>query len=168
MSKGGPEMAQTWLDKTAKIELTDVYTVRLTLADGTVYEDVELRRLFPISNRDNYISLIDKNEHELAMIRSYDDVTEDSAAAVRACFNDYYLIPKITKITYCSDATGMLTISAETDHGKSTFRVRNRHYDMKIYDNNRVIIRDSDDNRYEIEDLSKLDKKSWLLIASFL
>jgi len=161
-------MRQRFLDKTAKIELTDVYNVRLTLADGSVFEDVELRRLFPISDRDNYISLIDKNEHEIAMIRSYDDVSEESAAAVKACFNDYYLIPKILKITECSDSTGMLKISALTDHGQTTFRVRNRHYDMKIYDNNRVIIRDSDDNRYEIEDLNKLDRKSWLLIASFL
>jgi len=161
-------MPRNYLDKNAKIELTDVYNVRLTLPDGTVYEKVELRRLFPISDRDRYISLIDENEHEIAMIRSYDDVSEDSAAAVKACFNDYYLIPKILKITECSDSSGMLKISALTDHGETSFRIRNRHYDMKVYDNNRVIIRDSDDNRYEIEDLAKLDRKSWLLIASFL
>ncbi len=161
-------MPRNYLDKNAKIELTDVYNVRLTMPDGTVYEKVELRRLFPISDRDRYVSLIDENEHEIAMIRSFDDVSEDSAAAVRACFNDYYLIPKILKITECSDSTGMLKISAITDHGETSFRIRNRHYDMKIYDNNRVIIRDSDDNRYEIEDLAKLDRKSWLLIASFL
>ena len=161
-------MAQRFLDKTAKIELTDVYNVRVTLGDGTVYEKAELRRLFPISDRDNYISIIDQDEHEIAMIRSYDDVTHESAAAVKACFNDYYLIPKITKVLECSDKTGMLKLTVETDHGLSSFRVRNRHYDMKIYDNNRVIIRDSDDNRYEIEDLNRLDKKSWLLIASFL
>ena len=73
-------MGYRFLDKTAKIELTDVYTVR---------------RMFPISDRDNYISVIDSDEHEIAMIRSYDDLTPDSAAAVKACFNDYYLIPKI-------------------------------------------------------------------------
>ena len=161
-------MPRNYLDKNAKIELTDVYNVRLTMPDGSVYEKVELRRLFPISDRDRYVSLIDENEHEIAMIRSFDDISEDAAAAVKACFNDYYLIPKILKITECSDSTGMLKISALTDHGETSFRIRNRHYDMKIYDNNRVIIRDSDDNRYEIEDLAKLDRKSWLLIASFL
>ena len=44
-------MSLIFLDKTAKIELTDVYNVRLTIADGTVYEKAELRRLFPISDR---------------------------------------------------------------------------------------------------------------------
>ncbi|MBQ7591127.1 MAG: DUF1854 domain-containing protein [Clostridia bacterium] len=160
-------MGYRFLDKTAKIELTDVYTVRLEF-DGQVWEKAELRRMFPISDRDNYISVIDSDEHEIAMIRSYDDLTPDSAAAVKACFNDYYLIPKILKITECSDKTGMLKITAETDHGHTSFRIRNRHNDMKIYDPDRVIIRDSDDNRYEIESLATLDRKSWMLIMSFL
>ncbi len=161
-------MALKYLDKTAKIEMTDVYYVDLTLADGTVYHNVELRRLFPISDKYNYISLLDKDEHEIAMIRSLDDITPDSAAAIKACFYDYYRIPKIQKITECDDATGMLKMTVDTDHGEATFRIRNRHSDMKIYPGDRVIIRDSNDNRYEIEDLSKLDRKSWLLIASFL
>ena len=148
-------MGYRFLDKTAKIELTDVYTVRLEF-DGQVWEKAELRRMFPISDRDNYISVIDSDEHEIAIIRSYDDLTPDSAAAVKACFNDYYLIPKILKIT------------AETDHGHTSFRIRNRHNDMKVYDPDRVIIRDSDDNRYEIESLGALDHKSWMLIMSFL
>ena len=161
-------MSQVFFDKSVKIELTDVYKVRLTLGDGTVYEDVEMRCLFPISDRGNYISLIDKNEHEIGIIRSYDDISPESAAAVKACFNDYYLIPKIQKITECDDKPGMLRIPAMTDHGQVTFRVRNRHYDMKFYDENRVIIRDADDNRYEIEDLNRLDRRSWVLISSFL
>ncbi len=161
-------MAIMFLDKTAKIKLTDVFNVSLTLADGTEYTEVELRRLFPISDRDHYISLVDKNEKEIAMIRSYDDITPESAAAVKACFNDYYLIPKITKILECSDATGSLTMNVETDHGHVEFKIRNRHSDLKIYPEDRVIIRDASDNRYEIESLSALDRKSWLLISSFL
>ena len=55
-------MSMKFLDKSAKIELTDVFNVSLTLGDGTEYDEVELRRLFPISDRDHYISLIDKKE----------------------------------------------------------------------------------------------------------
>lgn len=161
-------MALNYLDRSAKVELTDVYLVRLTLADGTVYDNVEVRRMFPISNRDNYISFIDSEEHEIAIIRSYDDISEESAAAVKACFNDYYLIPKITKVLECNDAKGMLMMSCITDHGNVTFRIRNRHSDMKIFPEDRVIIRDSNDNRYEIESLAALDRKSWILVASFL
>ncbi|MCQ2354614.1 MAG: DUF1854 domain-containing protein [Clostridia bacterium] len=161
-------MAISFLDKSAKIELTDVFYVRLSLKDGTVYENVEVRRLFPISDRENYISLIDSNEHEIAMIRSFDDISEESASAVKACFNDYYLIPKISKVLECNDKKGMLQMTVVTDHGNKSFRIRNRHSDMKIYPEDRVIIRDVDDNRYEIESLAALDRKSWILVASFL
>ena len=161
-------MALKYLDKSAKIEMTDVYYVDLTLGDGTVYHNVEVRRLFPISDKFNYISLLDEDEHEIAMIKSLDDITPESAAAIKACFYDYYRIPKITKVTECDDKTGMLKMTVETDHGPASFRIRNRHSDMKTYPGDRVIIRDSNDNRYEIEDLNKLDRKSWLLVASFL
>lgn len=161
-------MAMTFLDKSATIRLTDVFNVSLTLGDGTEYTEVELRRLFPVSDRNHYISLIDKDERQIAMIRSYDDITPESAAAVKACFNDYYLIPKIKKIYECSDATGALVMKVDTDHGRAEFRIRNRHSDMKIYPEDRVIIRDSSDNRYEIESLASLDRKSWILISSFL
>ena len=40
-------MSMKFLDKSAKIELTDVFNVSLTLGDGTEYDEVELRRLFP-------------------------------------------------------------------------------------------------------------------------
>ena len=82
-------MAMKFLDKTAEIRLTDVFNVSLRLEDGTEYNEVELRRLFPISDRDHYISLIDKDEKQIAMIRSYDDLRAESSAAVKACFNDY-------------------------------------------------------------------------------
>ncbi len=62
MNEEGCKMALKYLDKTAKIEMTHVYYVQLTLGDGTVYENVELRRLFPISDKFNYISLLDKDE----------------------------------------------------------------------------------------------------------
>ena len=44
-------MGRIYIDKyTGKIERTDVYLVRITLKDGTVYDNLEPRRLFPITN----------------------------------------------------------------------------------------------------------------------
>jgi len=57
----------------------------------------------------------------------------------------------------------------ETDHGPVSFRIRNRHSDIKqLYGTNRVIIRDSNDNRYEIPDLTTLDVHSQRLLISYL
>ena len=63
-------MDRIYIDRyTGKIEKTDVYLVSVTLKDGTVIEDLEPRRLFPISNKDMYISLLDKNEKEICFVR---------------------------------------------------------------------------------------------------
>ena len=56
-------MARIYIDShTARIKRKDLYTVTLTLRDGTVIDDLEPRRLFPVSNTEQYITLLDKNE----------------------------------------------------------------------------------------------------------
>lgn len=157
-----------YLDKDAKIEFEDVFCVTLTLPDGTKYEHAELRRLFPVSNKDHYISVIDKDEHEIAMIRNLDDLNAESKAVVKTCFNDYYMIPKITKINSLTDKSGALIADVITDRGPVSFRIRNWLHDMKMFDDGRVIIRDSNDNRYEIEHFDSLDKKSKLLLLEWV
>ena len=51
-----------------RIERTDMYLVRATMSDGTVYENLEPRRLFPLTDLDHYITFLDEGEHEVAML----------------------------------------------------------------------------------------------------
>ena len=72
-------MRRIYVDKyTGRLERTDIYRVRLILRDGTVIEDLEPRRLFPFSNYTMYITLLDSNEREVAIIRDYDELDEES------------------------------------------------------------------------------------------
>lgn len=154
--------------ETGRIERTDVYLVRLTLNDGTVYENLEPRRLFPVTDLDHYITLLGEWEKEIAMVRSLDDLDADSRRALEEVFKEYYLVPFITAIKQCDDKFGSLKMTVETDRGEVTFRIRNRHNDMKVlHGTRRMIIRDSNDNRYEIRNLDALDKKSQSLLFSY-
>ena len=152
---------------TAKIERTDLYLVRVTAKDGTVYEDLEPRRLFPVRNPDMYITLLNKDEREICFVRDLNELDEESAAALRACFSDYYRIPKVQKITHSDYKFGILFWDAETDRGPVRFRIGNvRHDLMRIGD--RVLIRDLNDNRYEIPDVKKLDKASASIVFTWM
>ena len=63
-------MSRIYVDKyTGRIERTDMYLVRLTLKDGTVYEDLEPRMLFPYTNHTMFITLLDSDERELGFVR---------------------------------------------------------------------------------------------------
>lgn len=154
---------------TGKLERTDVYLVRLTLKDGTVIENLEPRRLFPITNTTMFITLLDSNEKEVAFIRDFNELDAQSKQAVEECFQEYYMIPKITRMIESSEKFGSLTWTVETDRGVVKFRITNRHNSIKqLRGTNRVMVRDSNDNRYEIPDYTKLDVHSLHLLFSYL
>ena len=91
-------MSRIYVDKDSKIERTDLYLVKLTLSDGTVIEDLEPRRLFPLSDTDHYITLLDKREKEVALVRDMGALDSASRRALEECFDEFYMIPKITQV----------------------------------------------------------------------
>ncbi len=162
-------MNRLYIDRyTGKIERTDLYLVKLTLKDGTVIENLEPRRLFPVTNTEMYITLLDSKEKEVALVRDLAELDEKSADELRACFAEFYRIPYITRIVESREKFGSLTWSVETTRGPVTFRIRNRHSDIKAFKNGRILVRDSNDNRYEIPDFAKLDAHSRHLLFSYL
>ena len=79
------------------------------------------------------------------------------------------MIPNIQKLVKSDEKFGSLKWTVDTDRGRITFRIGNRHSDIKqIHGTQRVLVRDSNDNRYEIRDLSKLDAASQQLLFSYL
>ena len=163
-------MGRIYIDRyTGKIERTDLYRVRLTLKDGTVYENLEPKKLFPFTNSTQYITLISSEEKEIGFVRDLEEIDSVSRKALEECFHEYYMIPKIQKVLDCEDRFGNLKWTVDTDRGVITFQIRNRQSDIKtLHGTHRVLVRDSNDNRYEIPDYSVLDKHSLHLLFSYL
>ena len=163
-------MARIYIDKyVGTLERTDLYFVKLTLKDGTVYENLEPRRLFPFNNPNMFITLLNDEEREVGFVRDLSELDEASVEALNACFEEYYMIPRISRLVACVEKFGSLKWTVETDRGEVSFRIRNRNSDIKrLWGTNRVIVRDSNDNRYEIPDINKLDAHSTRLLFSYL
>lgn len=163
-------MARIYVDKSCgRIERTDLYLVKLIMNDGTVFEDLEPRRLFPHTDTERYITLLNNKEKEIALIKEIKDLDTDSRRALELCFKEFYLIPKISQVLTVEDKFGALKFSVMTDRGKISFRIRNRHSDIKMLSRSgRVLIRDSDDNRYEIPCFAELDRHSKRLLFSYV
>ena len=138
--------------------------VTLTLADGTVFEPLEPRRLFPVNRADEYITLLDSENKEVGIIRAITDLDKDSRQVVRNSLDDFYLVPHITRIVSISEKYGTLHWCVDTDRGIKEFDIRNRNTDIRVYDDGRVRVRDSDDNRYIVEDFRNLDAHSKKLL----
>jgi hypothetical protein len=144
----------------ARITMGEGILLNVELYDGRKFENLEARRLFPITGLLKYITLLDKDDKEIAVIRDITTLMEDSKIAVLKALNEYYLIPKITNIIDAYQKQGLYKMVVDTDRGCFNFDVNNHYHDIEIFYDGRVLIRDSSDNRYEIPNWYKLDKKS--------
>ena len=157
-----------FVGKSDKITRCENNLVNLTLENGENFEKLEPRRLFPISRIDQYITLLDEDGKEVAIIRNFQNLDEESAKIVQQSIDDYYLVPNILRIYSVIEKSGTLVWETETNRGFKRLEIRDRNHDVKVYKDGRLRIRDADDNRYIIEDYQKLDKHSKYLLASDL
>jgi hypothetical protein len=56
----------------------------------------------------------------------------------------------------------------ETDRGPALIEIRNILHGVKLLYGTRVLLRDGNDNRYEIPDINKLDRQSRQFMDTFL
>ena len=162
-------MARLYIDgDEVRITKRDFCCVNVEFYSGQKLEKLEPRRLFPVSGLTKYITLLDENGKEQAIIRNVDALMPDSKNVIKECLQEYYLVPKILKLIDINEKLGMLKWTVETDRGTHTFEIRNRHSDIKMLYDGRVLVKDSNDNRYEITDYKSLDKHSLSLLSSEL
>ncbi len=131
---------------------------------GEKFYELELHRMFPITGLTKYIALMDSEGNEIAVIRDINDLMPESREVVENCLREYYMIPRITKFIKMSEKFKIWMWTAETDKGICTFEIRNHLTAIKPLYDGRVLIKDANDNRYEIPDVNALDKHSKKLI----
>lgn len=146
----------------------DMCSVDVEFYDGRQFEELEPRRLFPVSGLSRYITLLDKDGKEQAIIRNIDTLSPSDKKIIEECLREYYMVPKIKRLIDSAEKYGILKWTVETDRGMRSFEIRNRHSDIKMLYDGRVLVRDSNDNRYEITDYRTLDKQSLALLNSEL
>ena len=152
----------------ARFVRKDIALVDMELYDGRYFENLEPRRLFPVTGLEKYVTLLDSAGVEQAIIRDLNTLPPKERKIIEECLNEYYLVPKISKIIDCSEKYGVLNIQAETDRGEVLIEIRNVLSGLKLMYGTRVLLRDHNDNRYEIPDLQQLDKNSRMMIDLYL
>ena len=74
---------------------------------GEKFEDMELRRMFPVSGKYKYIAVLDSEGNEQAMIRDVDNLDAQSRDAVKSCLEEYYMMPRILRFIEMSEKRGL-------------------------------------------------------------
>ena len=150
-----------------KIARNSFEELTVELPDGTTYTNVEAIRSFPLTDSNKYISLLDSEEKEIGIIQDIKQLPRESEKVLRSELQKRYFLPKITKIHSLDGEFGVTEWVVETNRGPVTFGMRTR-YDVVSLENGRVLIKDADGNRYEIENYHRLDPDSIALLETQL
>ncbi len=162
-------MARIYIDNDiAHFDRTDITFVDMTLYTGEKFTHLEPRRLFPMTGVSKYITLLNDDGEEVAVIRDLATLPPDERKTIESCLSEYYHVPKIEKITGSSEKFGVIKFFCETDRGSCTVEVRNIVNQVKLMYGVRVLFRDNDDNRYEIPDINAIDRKSRGFLDDYL
>ncbi len=142
--------------------------IKLKLEDGSETGRLRLQRLFPITEGNSYIRMVSPDGKEYGIIKSLGELKPESRENALNALNHFYIIPVITEIISLYDAHGSLFWEVRTDKGVRKFVVANRYRDVSILPSGKMVIRDTDDNQYEITDYNKFPEKSRKLLEPWL
>jgi hypothetical protein len=131
---------------------------------GRVY----FHRCFPFETPDEYISVLNKDGREYAMIRRVSDLPEDAQKIINDELERKYFCPVIEKINSLKEKLDYSFWEVKTDMGDMNFSMHDTYRNIARVGGGTLILTDVDGNRFRIEDVSKLDRKSFKKIELYL
>lgn len=132
------------------------------------YDRVTLLRAFPFSYVDSFVSVRDKEEKEIGIIRDINDFPEETIQLFKEEMDRRYFLPMIEKIHAITEEFGYSYWHVATNVGEKNFICRRDSSSFVSMKGKMILVVDVDGNRYEISDYTKLDGKSYRLIELML
>jgi hypothetical protein len=128
------------------------------------YKRITLRRALPIGHPMAYISVADHENKEIGMIRSVSDLSDAQQSIVVSELNNRYYCPEVFEVRSVKDKLGYVYFELLAGKNDERFvkncAVKDVSRNIRMIDDDRLIIFDVDGNRYMVSSLSGLDKKS--------
>jgi mRNA-degrading endonuclease HigB of HigAB toxin-antitoxin module len=157
--------------KTAEFFVTDGGFIGLRF-NGSEYGRVSLRRSMPLADPDSYISVADRENKEICVIRALNDLSGEQLRIVREELERRYYCPEIKEIKSVKDKMGYvyleLILSGRGSSFEKSCAVKDVNKNIRLVDEDRLIIFDVDGNRYIVPSLIALDKKSRRRLEPYL
>lgn len=132
------------------------------------YDRVFLHRCFPNELTEEYISVLDRDNNEIGVIRNITDFPEDVQALLRKELVRKYHVTAIKEIRSVNEKYGYSYWKVKDAAGDREFTVRDTYRSITKISADRISVTDVDGNRFEIPSLEALDRKSRKKIDMFL
>jgi len=128
------------------------------------WREVALVRLFPLSEPERWVSVLDKDGKEVGVLLELRELSSENLALAREELRRRYLVPQIARVLSCRDRFDLVEWTVQTDRGKRQFLTRNLREQIKEPTASRLTLTDVEGNRYDIPNVTALDPLSrrWL------
>ena len=121
--------------------------------------DVRIRRAFPWSRPDRFVSIRSSEGKELLLIEDGSSLPAETRTLIEQNLDASAFIPSITRVDSVDVRFGYQQWKVQTDRGPADFRVQERE-DIRFLPDGRFTLKDADGNIYELPRLDALDEHS--------
>ena len=118
-----------------------------------VYEDIRVRRAFPLLHTERYIGFQLADGEELGMLEDLRELDTQSRAVLDQELEKMYFLPVILEFGDMGEEHNVIFADVVTSSGPRTIYVRGYRNKIRSLPGNRAIIEDVEGNRYEVRDL---------------
>lgn len=122
------------------------------------YPRVNVVRMFPFSDSRKFISIrnAEEKQEEIGIIEDLDTMSPKTKEMLLEQLSLRYFTPVILKVRNIKDEYGYSYWDVVTDRGECKFTVKMGGKSISHLSEERVLIMDIDENRFEIPDVSKM------------
>lgn len=122
------------------------------------YDRVQILRMFPFLETTQYLSVrtMDGKFREIGMIKQLADFPDNVQRMIEEQLQIRYFTPIITKVNTIKEEYGFAYWNVTTNHGECRFTIRTGSNAIVHLSENRILIMDIDENRFEIPDVETL------------
>ncbi len=142
--------------------------VRLTWNDTQSWSDVRVSRAFPFSDPDRYIGFRDGDDKDIGMVADPTQLDDVSQQIIAQEMERRYFTPTVQRVVSVLEEHGTVTWEVETDRGARRFVVRGLRDNSFSLGPNRLMMTDTEGNRYEFPDVEAFGPKAYAVLAKVM
>jgi len=137
------------------------------------YKHITLRRIMPIGNPMQYISVADRENNEIGILLNVADLPGDQRAVVERELDNRYYSPQVLEVKSVKDKMGyvymeMRLLDKKGNEYTKSSAIKDVSRNIRMLSEDSVIIFDVDGNRYVVPSLRKMDRNSLKKLDSYL
>jgi hypothetical protein len=136
------------------------WQLRLTIEGDRSYTRVKVVRAAPLTHPDTHISMLEAKDEEVCLIVDPTVLDDGMRAIIKEELDRRYLTSLVQRVDSVRMEFGTSYWDVVTDRGPREFVIQNVTENLQWLGDFRLLLVDVDGNRFEIVNLTDLDKKS--------